>query len=146
MLKRVFWLALAAAIGWLLWRLWQRRQEDFAVTTPYLAPLEPVVRPVPPDAPEQARAQEATPAPAPRRDAATAVPDEQAATTAAERAAEADSSALGEIMGYCPRCKAKRLINEAHEETTESGRRAARGACPVCGGNMFTFLPNKVSG
>jgi hypothetical protein len=61
----------------------------------------------------------------------------------AAAAAAATAGDLSEVRGYCPRCKAKRLISRAHEETTESGRRAARGACPVCGGNMFTFLPNK---
>jgi hypothetical protein len=45
-----------------------------------------------------------------------------------------------EVSGYCVRCKTKRAIQNAHEETPESGRRAARGTCPVCGANMFTFL------
>lgn len=38
------------------------------------------------------------------------------------------------------RCRTKRPIQQAYEETTESGRRAARGTCPVCGAKMFTFL------
>ena len=37
----------------------------------------------------------------------------------------------------------ERAIQDAHEETTESGRRAARGTCPVCGANMFTFLKDE---
>jgi transcription initiation factor IIE alpha subunit len=48
--------------------------------------------------------------------------------------------ALSNVSGYCVRCRTKRLIDDAYEETTESGRRAARGKCPVCGTNMFTFL------
>jgi len=38
------------------------------------------------------------------------------------------------------RCKTKRPIQNARHETTESGRPAARGTCPVCGAKMFTFL------
>jgi hypothetical protein len=38
------------------------------------------------------------------------------------------------------RCKTKRPIQNAQRETTESGRPAARGTCPICGANMFTFL------
>jgi len=47
------------------------------------------------------------------------------------------------VIGYCVRCKTKRPIQGAHEETTETGRRAARGTCPVCGANMFTFLKDE---
>ena len=63
--------------------------------------------------------------------------------TAAAQAPTADADDLGEIVGYCVRCKTKRVIVDAHAETTESGRRAARGTCPVCGANMFTFLPTE---
>jgi hypothetical protein len=75
---------------------------------------------------------------------------EAAMTTASENeraTAEASAAVVPsgepideEVMGYCVRCKTKRAIQNAHEETTESGRRAARGTCPVCGANMFTFL------
>ena len=53
---------------------------------------------------------------------------------------EASGVAEIEINGYCMRCKTKRPIQNAHRETTESGRPAARGTCPICGANMFTFL------
>ncbi len=43
-------------------------------------------------------------------------------------------------VGYCMRCKAKRTIHDPHDETTETGRRMARGTCPVCGGTIVTFL------
>lgn len=55
--------------------------------------------------------------------------------------AAAPEDALEAVTGYCVRCKTKRTISDAHEEITESGRRAARGICPVCGAKMFTFLP-----
>jgi hypothetical protein len=54
--------------------------------------------------------------------------------------AEGNDDAELEVSGYCMRCKTKRPILNARRETTESGRPAARGTCPVCGANMFTFL------
>ena len=60
----------------------------------------------------------------------------------ATAAAEDGVALQEEISGYCMRCKTKRLIQNPRHETTESGRPAARGTCPVCGANMFTFLAN----
>jgi uncharacterized protein DUF5679 len=162
MFKRIFWLSLAAVVGWLLWRLWQQRQQDFGATTPLLAPLEPFGRhiPTPASAPAAQPAATTTPAaePAPAPAAEPARPAATPADTGAldhapAHAPGAPASAehsspdkpagdLDQVIGYCPRCKAKRPISGAHEETTETGRRAARGTCPVCGGNMFTFLRN----
>ena len=85
--------------------------------------------------PDQASAAVPTPAPAVAEPPASAA----GADSAADRA-EADESVEVEISGYCMRCKTKRPIQNAHRETTESGRPAARGTCPVCGANMFTFL------
>jgi hypothetical protein len=42
---------------------------------------------------------------------------------------------------YCVRCREHRTLTNAHIEITSNGRRAARGVCPVCGANVFTFLP-----
>ena len=115
-----------------------------------VAPAEPIVPPAP-VAPADAQPAE----PYQRADdeqAATADPpadDEQAATAdppAAElpaddeQAATADPPADDEILGYCVRCHAKRPIQGAELTTSESGRRAARGTCPVCGAKMYTFL------
>ena len=47
------------------------------------------------------------------------------------------------LLSYCVSCRAKRPMINGHEETTESGRRALRGTCEVCGSNMFRFLPNQ---
>jgi hypothetical protein len=52
----------------------------------------------------------------------------------------ASDESIADVIGYCMRCKTKRPIQNAHHETTESGRPAARGTCPVCGAKMFTFL------
>jgi hypothetical protein len=151
MLKRIFWLSLAAAVGWALWYLWHQRQEDYGATTPLLAPLEPFGRHIPPPtassdrpaAAPAARAPEDMPAPAGAPDPSPQHEADTGATIGAEAKQPADN--VGEVMGYCPRCKAKRMISDAREEFTESGRRAARGICSVCGGRMFTFLPNKVN-
>jgi len=144
MLKRIFWLAFAAAAGWLLWNLWRQRREESIATAPLLAPLEPYrhsdapPRTQPPPAAPPPAVEALEPRPAPDVTTAAAPP---AVLTSQPDTTNADK--LGEVIGYCPRCKTKRSISNAHEETTESGRRAARGICPVCGGNMFTFLPNK---
>lgn len=45
-------------------------------------------------------------------------------------------------IGYCVACRTKRPMIDAHEEMTESGRRALRGTCPECGNTIFRFLPN----
>ena len=42
--------------------------------------------------------------------------------------------------GYCVKCKAKKEISQAVEETMKNGRRAIKGKCPVCGTVIFKFL------
>lgn len=44
---------------------------------------------------------------------------------------------------YCVKCKTKREVTNAHEETMENGRRALRGECGVCGTKLTRFLPSK---
>jgi uncharacterized protein DUF5679 len=140
MLKRIFWLALACIGAWVLFRLWQQRQEDFGGTTPLLAPLEPYGRHLPPSGAMHPGLGEPSPVTTSAPPAQAAAPPEQ--TPAEQQDTAADSEA---IVGYCARCKTRRTISDARDETTESGRRAARGTCPVCGAKMFTFLPNKTS-
>jgi len=45
--------------------------------------------------------------------------------------------------GYCVKCRAKREIKDGTVETTEKGRRMAKGVCPVCGTKVTRFLPNE---
>ncbi|MBC8076142.1 MAG: hypothetical protein H7Y32_08735 [Chloroflexales bacterium] len=47
------------------------------------------------------------------------------------------------LEAYCVKCKTKRPVKDGHEETTENGRRALKGECPVCGTKLTRFLPNK---
>lgn len=45
--------------------------------------------------------------------------------------------------GYCVKCKAKKEISQAVEETMKNGRRAIKGKCPVCDTVIFKFLGSK---
>ncbi|MCW5557427.1 MAG: hypothetical protein KIT22_06315 [Verrucomicrobiae bacterium] len=45
--------------------------------------------------------------------------------------------------GYCVRCKAKKPIADAVEETMKNGRKAVKGKCPTCGAVMFKILGSK---
>jgi len=47
--------------------------------------------------------------------------------------------------GYCVKCKAKREIAEAVEETMKNGRKAIKGKCPTCGTVMFKILGGKAT-
>jgi hypothetical protein len=44
------------------------------------------------------------------------------------------------VEGYCVKCKAKKEIVDAVEETMKNGRRAIKGKCPTCGTVMFKIL------
>ena len=140
--KRVFWLACAAVAIWLIWLRLRQRQIEFASSTPQFAPPRTFAPPMPAAPairrPDPIEASTAKPAPTP-----PATDTLRAIAKGADMAAsvsEAGGIAEIAISGYCMRCKTKRPIQNAHRETTESGRPAARGTCPVCGANMFTFL------
>jgi uncharacterized Zn finger protein (UPF0148 family) len=45
--------------------------------------------------------------------------------------------------GYCVKCKAKKEISEAVEETMKNGRKAIKGKCPTCGTVMFKIMGRK---
>ena len=45
--------------------------------------------------------------------------------------------------GYCVKCKAKKEIADAFEETMKNGRIAIKGKCPTCGVVMFKILGGK---
>lgn len=56
-------------------------------------------------------------------------------------------SEAGLIMteGYCVKCKAKKVIAEAVEETMKNGRKAIKGKCPDCGAVMFKIMGGKIA-
>ena len=45
--------------------------------------------------------------------------------------------------GYCVKCKAKKEIVDAVEETMKNGRKAIKGKCPTCSTVMFKILGGK---
>jgi uncharacterized Zn finger protein (UPF0148 family) len=47
--------------------------------------------------------------------------------------------------GYCVKCKAKKEIMNAVEETMKNGRKAIKGKCPSCGTVMFKILGGKAT-
>ncbi len=49
------------------------------------------------------------------------------------------------VEGYCVKCKAKKEIVNAVEETMKNGRKAIKGKCPTCGTVMFKILGGKGS-
>jgi len=48
-------------------------------------------------------------------------------------------------QGYCVKCKAKKDIVDAVEETMKNGRKAIKGKCPTCGTVMFKILGGKAA-
>ena len=47
--------------------------------------------------------------------------------------------------GYCVKCKAKKEIVNALEETMKNGRKAIKGKCPTCNTVMFKILGGKAT-
>ena len=47
--------------------------------------------------------------------------------------------------GYCVKCKARKEIVNAVEETMKNSRKAIKGRCPTCGTVMFKILGGKAS-
>ena len=47
--------------------------------------------------------------------------------------------------GYCVKCKTKKEIVGAVEETMKNGRKAIKGKCPTCGTVMFKILGGKAA-
>lgn len=47
--------------------------------------------------------------------------------------------------GYCVKCKARKEIADAIEETMKNGRKAMKGKCPSCGTVMFKIVGGKAS-
>jgi len=59
------------------------------------------------------------------------------------RRPEAPAQTIFMPEGYCVKCKAKKEIAEAVEETMKNGRKAIKGKCPTCGVVMFKILGGK---
>lgn len=118
MLKRLALFFLAAAAGWLAYR----RARPASETAQFELPATPDT--AQPSSPPETHAPITIP-----------VPAEQFSSPA-----EADTPDEA-LEAYCVRCKTRRPIQALHIETTESGRRAAKGSCPICGAKLNRFLP-----
>ena len=44
------------------------------------------------------------------------------------------------VEGYCVKCKAKREMKEAEENTMTNGGKAMKATCTKCGTGMFKIL------
>lgn len=51
-----------------------------------------------------------------------------------------------DFEGYCVKCRQKRQIKDGRVETTDKGRRMAKGVCPKCGTKVTRFLPSEGKG
>ena len=125
MLKRLLWLSVIAAAGWLVWRWLQSRNDDYGHRHPQLAPSVPLDHPAPP----------ATVRPSPPREE-----EPRVAPAPAPPSAGLEGGATS-YTAYCNHCRTKRPVVGGSEETTSNGRRAVRGTCAVCGKSVFAFLP-----
>jgi len=61
------------------------------------------------------------------------------------RSHEATARKIFMPQGYCVKCKAKKDIMDAVEETMKNGRKAIKGKCPTCGTVMFKILGGKAA-
>jgi hypothetical protein len=52
-------------------------------------------------------------------------------------APEPESETSSQVEAYCVKCKAHRVMQNPYATTTQTGRPAVRGTCPVCGSKMF---------
>jgi len=51
-----------------------------------------------------------------------------------------------DFTGYCVKCRKKQDIKDGKVETTDKGRRMAKGICPECGTKVTRFLPSEKKG
>jgi len=50
---------------------------------------------------------------------------------------------VGNVQGYCVKCKAKKKMSDAQQVTMKNGRPACKGKCPDCGTGMYKILSPK---
>jgi len=166
---RLLRLAAIMAILWLVWREVTRRREALiaarravsAPAAPSLAPpaTPPAPAPAAPGAPESLEEapppatpplpvpavpgapeslEEATPPGSDREGRVADSPTPAAASDDSE--AEAQETRNGELIGWCARCREHHPMQCVTYTTNVSGRRIARGVCPVCGAGITRFV------
>jgi hypothetical protein len=107
-------------------------------TAPPAAPPAPAPAPPPvaPGAPGSL--EEATPPGSDREGRVADSPTPAAASDDSE--AEAQETRNGELIGWCARCREHHPMQCVTYTTNVSGRRIARGVCPVCGAGITRFV------
>ncbi len=61
-------------------------------------------------------------------------------TVASQVEPEGSMLATGAIEAYCVKCRQRRMIQGAKKITTQKGRHAMEGTCPICGTKLFRFI------
>jgi hypothetical protein len=64
----------------------------------------------------------------------------EAPTVATKGEPEGGALATDTIEAYCVKCRQRRVIEGAKKITTQRGRRAMEGTCPICGTKIFRFI------
>ncbi len=67
-------------------------------------------------------------------------PEPETLPVATQPEAEGSISASDAIEAYCVKCRQRRMIQGAKKVTTQKGRHAMEGICPVCGTKLFRFI------
>jgi Domain of unknown function (DUF5679) len=140
MFGRLFFAAIAAAAGYLAYRMLRGEEPPTMYPTPQPQPTPAYTPPAP---------KPAEPTPAASTPVQTeAVPIEVAPASPPEPAAsEVPPVVSGEegdvIEAYCASCRQRRTISGAHAATASNGRAGMRGTCTSCGASVFTFVKKK---
>lgn len=134
----LFRIGLAAVAGWAIWRSIQELEPatDDQVSANR---NDPTLNPPSPRSIETVKIEVASP-PATVTDVTPPAVEAVASPPAAAPVADGKT-----IEAYCVRCKQRRTVINAHEETTSNGRRGARGICETCGANVFVMLRRDAS-
>ena len=133
MRRLIIWLGIFALAVWATMRILRSLDDTRTDALPRVSPND-AIQPISADAPP---ATDALPRVSPNDALPPISPDDAIPPVAAP----------GDLMikAYCARCRERQILTDVREETTATGRRAARGACSVCGTTVFTFLPAKPS-
>jgi hypothetical protein len=67
-------------------------------------------------------------------------PEPETLPVATQPEVESSISSTDAIEAYCVKCRQRRMIQGAKKVTTQKGRHAMEGICPICGTKLFRFI------
>jgi hypothetical protein len=67
-------------------------------------------------------------------------PEPETLPVATQPEPEGSISASDAVEAYCVKCRQRRMIQGAKKVTTQKGRHAMEGICPVCSTKLFRFI------